>query len=156
MEPKYFIGLDVSKITIDIAILGSGKLIDTFKIPNTDIGVQDFIKFLKDNYKCKGRNTFLCAESMGLFTNYLTASSEKNGIPICLESALRIKRSMGIQRGKSDAVDAIRIAEYAMKNYRTMKIWVPSRSCILRLKCLSTIRKRLLKRTVVFFIIVQK
>jgi transposase len=145
MEPKFFVGIDVSKITMDIAIIESGQLIGTFKIPNTEIGLLDFIKFLKDNYKCRGKNTLLCAESMGLFTNYLKTASEKHGMVICLESALRIKRSMGIQRGKNDSVDAVRIAEYAMKNYRSMKIWVSPRNCMLRLKSLSTIRKRLMK-----------
>lgn len=145
MEPKFFIGVDISKLTMDIAILNSGELIATFKIENSETSVKSFVKILKTVYRCKNTNTVCCAENTGLYTLHLANVLLKNKMQICLESALQIKRSMGIQRGKSDAVDALRIAEYAMRNFSSLKFWEPPRVCLQQLKTLSVIRKRLLK-----------
>ena len=145
MEPKLFIGLDVSKLTMDIAILQSGKLVASFKIPNTEEGVKGFVTVLKTTFKSKSTDTVCCAESIGIYTLHLENVLYKDKIPLCLESALRIKRSMGIQRGKNDAVDAFRIAQYASRFYSSLKIWEPPRACLKQLKILSAIRKKLLK-----------
>lgn len=47
-----------------------------------------------------------------LIINYLFAFK----FDICVEISLKIIRSIGVQRGKNDKVDAERIAYYAMKN----------------------------------------
>ena len=55
---------------------------------------------------------------------------------------MRIKRSMGLQRGKSDKVDAIRIAEYAYRHADQAVIWQPERKVLTHLKQLVAMRKR--------------
>jgi transposase len=55
---------------------------------------------------------------------------------------MRIKRSMGLQRGKSDMVDALRIAEYAYRHADQAVIWQPEREVLTRLKQLVAMRKR--------------
>jgi transposase len=55
---------------------------------------------------------------------------------------------MGIQRRKNDAIDAVRIAEYARKNYASIRLWKPVDDALEQLKLLSGIRKRLLKARV--------
>jgi transposase len=61
---------------------------------------------------------------------------------IWLESATKIKKSLGLQRGKSDKVDAMRIAQYAYKNRDEVRLWVPPRKVISELKKLLTMRQR--------------
>ena len=44
---------------------------------------------------------------------------------LCVEMSLRITRSLGIQRGKNDKIDAIRIAQYAVKNRDEIELYRP-------------------------------
>ena len=51
----------------------------------------------------------------------------------CLvEMPVNIIRSLGLQRGKNDRVDAHRIALYAYKNRDDVKLWKPQRDVILQ------------------------
>lgn len=145
MEPKYFIGVDVSKLTMDLALLHSVNPIRSFKIKNTEDDIKRFLREIKEEYGFKYNEVLFCAENMGIYANFLTKVLISKKVDICLESPLQIKKSLGIRRGKSDKLDAIRIVEYAKKNYRTLKIWYPPRECVQDLKKLSTIRRRLLK-----------
>ena len=61
-----------------------------------------------------------------------------------LESALRIKHSVGLQRGKNDKVDAERIAFYAYRNQDSVKLWQATRPVIKELKTLTALRTRLI------------
>ncbi|MFD2938382.1 hypothetical protein [Spirosoma flavum] len=54
-----------------------------------------------------------CLEHTGIYCAHLLSSLYKLKIPIWLESSLQIKKAGGLQRGKSDTIDAVRIAEYA-------------------------------------------
>ena len=63
----------------------------------------------------------ICAEHTGVYTNPLIAFAEKKGLALSLNSPLDIKHSMGIARGKNDAVDAGRIAEYAHRHQDKLK-----------------------------------
>jgi transposase len=60
-----------------------------------------------------------------------------------LESAIQIKRSQGLVRGKNDKVDARRIATYAYKNREHLVFWKPQRLIIQKLKALLVTRDRL-------------
>ncbi|WP_224994257.1 hypothetical protein [Cesiribacter sp. SM1] len=59
-------------------------------------------------------------------------------------SSLRIKRFIGLQRGKNDKVDAIRISEYAFRHADKALLWQPEREVLLEIKQLVALRKRLL------------
>ena len=63
---------------------------------------------------------------------------------IWLEQAIQIQRSLGVQRGKSDPVDARRIALYAYKNRQEARLWVPRREAAEQLKGLLILRERFL------------
>src|SRR4030095_369147 len=58
---------------------------------------------------------------------------------------IQIKRSLGLQRGKNDKVDAVRIAQYAYRSRQKIKLWQPAREVINRLKHLSALRERLVE-----------
>ena len=62
---------------------------------------------------------------------------------------MRIKRSLGLQRGKSDKIDAIRISEYALRYADQATVWQPESGSppgqtITKLRQLVSLRKRLL------------
>jgi transposase len=50
-----------------------------------------------------------------------------------------------LQRGKSDKLDAIRIATYALKNQQNATLWRPTENSLEQLQTLITTRNRLLK-----------
>ena len=57
----------------------------------------------------------VCAEYTGRYIYPLTCACQDLGIFLWMEYPARIKNSFGVIRGKSDTVDARRIAEYAYR-----------------------------------------
>jgi transposase len=70
--------------------------------------------------------------------------SSFNGSNIWVEKAIQIKRSSGLQRGKSDKIDAQRIALFAFRNQDKARLWTAPRIVIQQLKRLTGVRDRLL------------
>jgi transposase len=66
------------------------------------------------------------------------------GYAIWLENPVAIKRSLGLQRGKNDQVDAQRIAQYAARFADKAQLWQPPGELIEELKALMRMRERLL------------
>jgi transposase len=69
----------------------------------------------------------------------------KQEASVWVESPIQIKKSLGLQRGKNDKVDAIRIAQYAYRSKQQLKLWEPTREVVERLKHLSALRERLVE-----------
>jgi transposase len=145
MTPTIFVGIDISKLTLDIAVVKDGALILTKKIENSEKGIKEFLSTMKTDFHSTRGNTVYCAENMGIYAKFLMDVFTAKRVQICLESPLQIRLSLGMQRGKSDALDAIRIADYARKNLGTLKFWTPPRPCVEKLRSLRSLRKRLLK-----------
>lgn len=147
-QPKFYLGLDVSKLSVDAALLQGEEVIYQSKISNSKEGLTDLFKIIRSDYKCCKQNTCICAENMGIYNTFLCETSKRKRFNLYLESALRIKRSLGIQRGKNDALDAVRIAKYANQHFRQLKLWEGPRLEINQLKSLSRLRFRLKKARV--------
>lgn len=64
---------------------------------------------------------------------------------VWVEQSLQVKRSLGLQRGKSDKLDAIRLSEYAYRFEDKCRLWQPARAVVKELKDLVALRNRLLK-----------
>ncbi|MBK7908766.1 MAG: transposase [Bacteroidetes bacterium] len=103
--------------------------------------LQLFFKSLK----LDPRKTLVCLEHTGVYNIHLVEVLCKLGFHVWLESALRIKRSIGMVRGKSDKIDAGRIAKYAFLHQEQANLWIPSREIIKSLKSLLSQRARLIK-----------
>ena len=143
---KFVIGIDVSRLTLDIALLKTAdETCTSFTIVNSEEGLLQFFRTAYIEFKVTRRNSLVCAEQMGIFNTYLQQVCVNKKLNLCLESPLHIKRSLGIQRGKSDSIDAIRIARYAYRQTATLKLWQPPRPEIIQVKELAAIRRKLLK-----------
>ena len=113
MQFSHYIGVDISKNTLDAAIYASEmKKADTKHLTNDAAGLKELIAWAKGQ-GVKPKKMVICAEHTGVYGNNLQLFCEKKGYALCLESPLQIKRSMGLVRGKDDQIDAIRIAQYA-------------------------------------------
>jgi len=62
-----------------------------------------------------------------------------------LVAPLHISRKGGLQRGKNDKVDAIRIAQFAYRNIDEYRPYIPLRPILLQLKHLFGLRRQLVK-----------
>lgn len=123
MNYSHYIGVDISKNTLDAAIYAASlKRSDTKHLTNDKAGLKDLMNWAKAA-GAKPKDMLICAEHAGVYGNELQVFCEKKGIALCLESPLQIKRSMGLVRGKDDQIDAIRIAQYAYDHKDKLKIF---------------------------------
>lgn len=83
-------------------------------------------------------------EHTGIYNAHLLAYLHQRHFPIWLENSLQIKRAGGLQRGKTDSVDGVRISEYAFRFKDKTRLWHPPRQVIQQLAALRAVRQRLL------------
>lgn len=90
--------------------------------------------------------TLTCLEHSGYYA-FPLLNTLHQGVTtdIWLESALQIKRSIGVQRGKNDRIDAVRIATYSLDFQRKARLWKPTPKNIERLGLLISHRDRMVK-----------
>ena len=82
-------------------------------------------------------------EHTGIYNAHALATLYESNYNIWLESSLQIKQAGGMQRGKTDKVDAQRIAQYAYRFRDQMRLWQPPREVMQQLAFLSATRQRL-------------
>lgn len=139
---KNFIGIDVSKKTLDVAIysINGNERVNHLRIENNRDGFKKMILWIKEK-KIALKELLICMEHTGVYANEIVNFLEKRGITYCRLSALAIKKSLGIIRGKDDKVDAFRISQYAYeKREQLSPSKLPSKT-IIALKDLLTERK---------------
>ncbi len=142
---EFFVGIDVSKATLDFSVVQGGKQIFYQRTENKPKAIRKLLKLLSKEHCPELFQAVFCMEYTGIYNNHLLQVLNDQQFTIRMESAMQIKRSMGVQRGKNDKVDAKRIALYAYKNRDDVKVWQPSREELQKLKQLLSIRKRLIK-----------
>ena len=143
MKFDFFIGIDVSKNELDYSVVKAGVELFHFKAANNMDGIRAFVKMLKSKGG-KPSNALFCMEHTGIYNNPLLNYCTKQKIAVWVEPAIQIKQFSGLQRGKNDRVDALRIALYAYKNRGEVKLWEPKRYAVQRLKYLLSVRSRII------------
>jgi len=141
MEFKNIVGIDVGKESLDFLVLESGEKKTQSKVPNALKKVEKYIQSLNLDLT----QTLFCMEHTGLYCLPLLRLFEKMKANVWVEGAMQIKRSIGLARGKSDKIDAERIARYAYVHQKNAKLWEPERKVIRQLKTLLSQRNRLIK-----------
>lgn len=146
MEFIFFVGIDVSKLTLDLALVRDGKTLFHQNVENSAKGLGLFLRqAAKADAEFDPARSLFCMEHTGLYNNPSLEFFEKHGLSVWLESAVQIRYSQGMKRGKSDKADAIGIAEYASKNHRSARLWKPRRKSVKQLRYLVGVRNRLVK-----------
>ncbi|SKB40673.1 IS110 family RNA-guided transposase [Daejeonella lutea] len=144
MNYTFFIGIDVSKNTLDFAVSEGKELLLQTTICNELSGIREFWNQLKSIKAFRLEKTIFCLEHTGVYSQHILSFLYGKKANISMEASVHIKLSGGLQRGKNDRIDAVRIAEYACKNKETLKLWHPKREVIQQLKHLSALRSRLI------------
>lgn len=141
-EKKVIVGIDVSKLTLDICVLVDGE-IESLVIENGKTPIGRF--FTKLGKKHNGASIRVAMENTGLYNWNLYSAVEQSGIDVYVINALHLKKSMGLVRGKNDRVDAVRIATFLQLNQQDMSPSLLPDKSMRKLKLLVTHRKRLIK-----------
>lgn len=145
-EHSHFVGIDISKETFDVALIGKEDVdsIESSVFGNTTQGINQMRHWLKQ-HQVKLQEALFCMEHTGIYCLPLANFLTQNSCHVWLEMPVAIIRSIGLQRGKNDRVDAKRIAVYCYKNHQDAKLWVPPRKVLTMLRNLLGVRERLLK-----------
>lgn len=142
---KNFIGIDISKLTLDFALCIDGTIIFYQQISNSKAEVKKLLGKLKRLQKIDLSETIFCMEHTGCYGNRLVEYLLENNLKIWIEPGVQIRNSSGMQRGKSDQLDCKKIAVYAYTHSHKIQLYQAPRHCIQQLKILSSERSRLIK-----------
>jgi len=144
MQYTNFIGIDVSKETLDVCLFRDNKVIVEDKIKNNLKSLSVIKKLLKP-FKVDFKETLWCLEHTGIFCNPILYALHDDGASIWLENPLQIKLSQGITRGKNDKIDAQRIARYAYTFRDRAVLWKPKSKALINIKQLIRMRNQLME-----------
>ena len=146
IQYPHIVGIDISKMSIDVAVIERESLkMNSALFSNDSDGFQKMKKWLKQHDNDCGEHILFCMEHTGIYTRNIVKYLLKRGCKVWLESSLHIKRSMGLVRGKTDKIDAERIAKFAFDHQRDAKLVKLSHPTLNRLKDLMRTRIRLQK-----------
>lgn len=142
---RCYIGIDVSKLTVDVCIVNANGLNSYLQFENNQSGFKKMESWLNATKCFSFDRSLFCMEHTGIYTRQLVCYLMAKESKVWMESALHLKRSMGMTRGKTDKVDAYRIARYAMTNEDKARLVKMSNSTIQQMKDLMSNRERLAK-----------
>lgn len=145
MQIKNFIGIDVSKLTLDFSLVKDGRQVLHETVPNQSKNIMRTISKFIEQAQGDYSDTVFCMEHTGIYNSKLVKCLHQLGALMWIESGVQIKLSQGATRGKNDKVDSFRIALYAFTNQHKIKLWTPRRDVIDRLALLLALRTRLIK-----------
>ncbi|MEM6843785.1 MAG: transposase [Bacteroidota bacterium] len=101
MQYSFFVGVDVSKATLDVAYCHQNTPEQFFhrQFANDLAGCKQLLQWLKKQ-KVSLDTTFLCMEHTGWYTLELCCFLQEHHVVFALYSPLHLKKSIGIVRGK--------------------------------------------------------
>ena len=141
MKIQHIIGADLSKKSIDLVC----HLLNThLQIENSITGFKDLVQWMWQK-KINPSETMIVMEHTGLYSYCFEKFLHQHQIAFCKVNALAIKRSIGIVRGKTDKLDAARIAAYGYEKKEKLAINVPASDALKRLQLLHSTRERLVR-----------
>jgi len=151
MEQKYFIGIDVSKEKLDLAMINSNLELVTEKIiPNSLTKINTFFTALFRKLKISKEQVLVCCENTGIYGRPLEICCVKLGINLWVEHPLKIKKASTDMRGKSDQKDAYRIAEYVFRYSDKVVLFKESTDLIKELRTLLHVREDMIEKRAMF------
>jgi transposase len=139
---QHVIGADLSKETID---LFCHLLNDYIHIGNKTSGFKELLKWLEQQ-QINCSELMIVMEHTGLYSLCFENFLHQHQISFTKVNALALKRSLGLIRGKSDKIDARRIAEYGYEKRNKLIAETPASSGLQRLQLLHSTRERLVKQ----------
>ena len=142
MKLLYIIGADISKKSIDLFCYG---LNSHLKIANDVRGFKKLLLWLVQLELCS-KNLVIVMEHTGYYSYHFENFMHQNQIRFSKVSALAIKKSMGLVRGKNDKIDAQRIARFGYEKRDQLQMETIADPALQRLQILNSTRNLLVKQ----------
>lgn len=149
---KEVLGIDISKLTIDV-YLHVNQSHELFN--NNPAEFRKLISWLKKE-KINIKDLLVCFEHTGMYSFELANFLTIKNIDYVMESAIQIKRSMGIVRGKNDKIDAQRIADYAYRRRDKLEFSVLPSKMISKIQKLLSLRETMVKHRSSYKVTIQE
>ena len=112
---KIYVGIDISKEKCNLCYRRGLEIVREEECLNEIKALKKAIKAALKAVRVEGEDVLICAEYTGRYIYPLTMACQELDLFLWLDDPTRIKNSMGLTRGKNDAIDATRIAEYAFR-----------------------------------------
>jgi transposase len=141
MKVAHIIGADLSKKTID---LFSHDRHSHLTIENNPEGFKQLIKWMISQ-NINTPEVIIVMEHTGLYSFHFERFLHQQAVAFSKVSALQIKKSLGIARGKSDRLDAKRIARYGFEKRDILIIEPETSKELQRLSLLHATREGLVR-----------
>ena len=140
---KHFIGCDVSRATLDVAIYERGKdyrMFQHIQVPNTLEGFQAMRKWLS-TFGIKIQDSVIAMEHTGLYSMELAEWCHKKKITFVFLHPLDVKNAGARGRNKNDKADSQFIADYVYTMREKLSPSTPESPTIKRLRMLRNERQ---------------
>ncbi len=146
-----FIGIDISKEWVDVSFGECGRKEDMHhkRFSNKVQGFAKLYRWLESFSKPRqisSQDWLVCMEYTGVYSIPLAYFLQDQGLAYVLESALRVRRSLGLKRGKDDKADSKDLARYAYLFRAELKLSRLPGEALMSLKNLISFRARLVKQ----------
>jgi transposase len=141
---KIHVGIDISKEKCNLCYRKGLEIVLEEECTNE---VKVLKRVFKAAFKTLGvavSEVLVCAEYTGRYIYPLTVACQELDVFLWMDDPTRIKNSFGIIRGKNDAIDAARIAEYAYRYDDKAVRYVIAEDTIVSMKNLLSDREFLL------------
>lgn len=147
---KVFVGMDVSKKTMDVSVVIFGVVRTYFQVTNNFSGYAQIIRRIKEiNEVRKGtvnmlEETLFCVENTGIYHHPVVTFLVGKKHAVWVENAYEIKHSMGMRRSKTDVADSECIATYAYRHQEKCKLFSLPSPTLQKINLLLKMRDKLL------------
>lgn len=112
---KIYVGIDISKEKCNLCYRRGLEIIREEECLNEIKALKKVFKAALNAIGAVEEEVLICAEYTGRYIYPLTVACQELDLFLWLDDPTRIKNSMGLARGKNDAIDAARIAEYSFR-----------------------------------------
>ena len=141
MKARTIIGVDVSKLKLDCVLLPGHKHL---QITNDKKGFAQWLLWLKQHVTDRV-TVLVLMEDTGHYTHLFELFLQHHRIGYVKKPAIEIKNSQGLIRGKSDPVDAARIAGYGWLRREDLSAQQYPTEVIMKLRDLLSYRDKLVR-----------
>lgn len=113
---KIYVGIDISKEKCNLCYRRGLEVVREEECLNEIKALKKAFRVALELVEATKDEVLICAEYTGRYIYPLTVACQELNLFLWLDDPTRIKNSMGLIRGKNDAIDAARIAEYAFRH----------------------------------------
>lgn len=112
---QWWLGVDVAKVKLDVALLGEGEKIKFHVFSNNPKGFDALVAWLVQ-HGCSGRATHVCLEATGPYGEALATALSDGGWIVSVVNPARVKGFAQSQmaRNKTDRADAALLAHFVL------------------------------------------